>query len=199
VARELHDDLNQKLAILAMESETLEQEASSSPYIRERLGRLRSQLGELSESVHRLAYQLHPSILDDLGLAIALQSYVSDFSIREGIKVKINAKDIPSQLPPGLSLCLYRITQECLRNIAKHSQANQASVKLQCSNHSINLSIKDSGVGFDQETVHTQKGGLGIISMQERVRLLHGKIRLKSRPAGGTQVQVSIPLPAESR
>lgn len=193
ISRELHDDLSQRLAMLALESETLERHESLPPNVREKLGRLRFEMGELSDSVHRMAYQLHPSFLDDLGLRIALESFISDFCRREGIQTKFTAANIPSSLPADVSLCLYRVTQECLRNIAKHSKAKRASVRLEQSDHVIRLSIKDSGIGFATEALQSSRGGLGIVSIGERVRLLKGKIQLESAPNKGTRVQITIP------
>jgi PAS domain S-box-containing protein len=194
ISRELHDDFSQRLAMLALESETLERHESLPPDVREKICKLRIQMGDLSDSVHRLAYQLHPSFLDDLGLRIALESYISDFNRREGIQTKFTAGNIPKSLPMDISLCLYRVAQECLRNIAKHSQAKRASVKLELSDRSIRLLIKDSGIGFDTEALRSGKGGLGIVSIGERVRLLKGKIQLVSAPNKGTKVEVTLPL-----
>ena len=193
VSRELHDDLNQQLALLTIKVESLERDLPTSPdLIREELEALKKTAEQLSDSVHRLAYQLHPAILDDLGLAVALQSYVRAFALREKIEVKFTHKNLPVDLPPEIASCLYRVTQEGLRNVARHARTSQATVGLKRIEDGIYLSIKDSGAGFDPRSVRS-KGGLGIISMEERVRLVGGTLSLKSGPGRGTHVSVLIP------
>ena len=194
LSRELHDELNQKLAMLAVEVESLEKELPASPgKICKQLRKLRDQVVELSDHVHTLAYGLHPSILDDLGLAIAVKSYVQDFSRREKIDVRFAARGIPPSLPLGISSCIYRVTQEALRNVAKHAASRRCTVRLLGSGEEILLSIKDFGVGFDPEASRNQGIGLGIVGMQERVRLVNGTFSIQSIPGRGTQILVRIP------
>jgi signal transduction histidine kinase len=188
LARELHDGLNQKLAFLAMRIEWLEQHLPASPELtREQLRSLSSRVVELSGDVRRLAHQLHPSILEDLGLAVALRSYANSFSDREGITVRVTTRDLPESLPKDLSSCLYRVAQESLRNVAKHAHTKEVVLTLAASG-------QDSGVGFEPDSV-MGKGGLGLISMRERVRLVNGNFSVNSHAASGTEVAVWIPLP----
>ena len=142
----------------------------------------------------RLAYQLHPAILDDLGLTVALQSFVRDFALREKVEVKFTHQTLPDRLPPEIASCLYRVTQESLRNVARHARTSRASVTLKKTQQGIFVSIKDLGVGFDPDSTRGQ-GGLGIISMEERVRIVGGRLYLKSSPGHGTEVVATIPLP----
>lgn len=195
LSRELHDDLNQKLAMLAIEAEALEQQlpVSEGP-VRGRLGALRGRLIELSDDLRRMAYQLHPSILEHLGLAVALRSYCAEFSEREGIKARFVHRDVPERLPQDVALCLYRVAQEGLRNVARHSGSSRVTVSLAGIQHGVRLSITDFGVGFDPELVKS-KGGLGLISMQERVRMVQGSIAVGSEPGRGTRIEVRIPRP----
>ena len=180
--------------MLAVEVESLEKELPASPgKIRKQLRKLRDQVVELSDHVHTLAYGLHPSILDDLGLAIAVKSYVQDFSRREKIDVRFAARGIPPSLPLGISSCIYRVTQEALRNVAKHAASRRCTVRLLGSGEEILLSIKDFGVGFDPEASRNQGIGLGIVGMQERVRLVNGTFSIQSIPGRGTQILVRIP------
>jgi signal transduction histidine kinase len=196
ISRDLHDDLNQKLVLLAVDAESLAQHLPRDPAaIIERLRSLQRRIVELTDDVRRLAYQLHPSILDDLGLAVALQSYVEDFAKRERIKVAFTRRKLPKSLPLGIASCLYRVAQEGLRNIAKHARTARASITLVGSETDIRLSIKDSGVGFNPDTIRERRGGLGIISMQERVRLVKGDFAVTSRPGRGVRIDVSVPLP----
>ncbi len=194
IARELHDDLNQKLAFLVVEAERLEQRLSQSPdLVRDGLHSLQSRAVDLSEDVRRLAHQLHPAALDDLGLEPALRSYCAEFSRLAGIPVKYSCRGLPESLPPETALCLYRVAQEGFSNIAKHSRAPRAAVTLAGAAGAMRLSITDSGIGFDANAVKGQ-GGLGIPSMEERVRLVNGSIQIESAPGKGTRITVQVPL-----
>jgi signal transduction histidine kinase len=195
---ELHDDLNQKLAVLVMEVDALERQAAaevpaSAPTGGTRAGlrALRNRVVELSDDVRGLAYRLHPSILDHLGLAIALQSYVEEFTKRERIRVTFTHRNVPETLPPEIATCLYRVAQEALRNVAKHAHAKRAAMTVWMSGASLHLSIKDSGTGFEP----TERRGLGLVSMQERVRAVNGVLTIKSQPGDGTQIEVEVPVP----
>jgi signal transduction histidine kinase len=201
---ELHDDLNQKLAVLVMEVDALERQAAHTlapgvgaeapaggAALRAALRALRGRVVELSDDVRGLAYRLHPSILDHLGLAIALQSYVEEFAKREKIRVTFTHRQVPESLPPEVATCLYRVAQEGLRNVAKHARASRAAMTLWMGSNALHLSIKDSGVGFNPG----ERRGLGLISMQERVRALNGTLAIRSKPGDGTQVDVRVPVP----
>jgi PAS domain S-box-containing protein len=195
LARELHDELNQRLTVLAIEAAKLEPQLSSSPdLVRERLEWLQEQLGNLSEEVRLLSHQLHPAVLDYLGLGTALEAECDGFSKREGIPVNFRRESVPESLPEEVSLCLYRVAQEGLKNVAKHAHATEVTVTLAGTEEGVLLSVCDSGVGFDPESV-TGKGGLGLVSMEERVRLVNGSLSVTFRPAEGTEVVARIPLP----
>jgi signal transduction histidine kinase len=195
IARELHDDLIQKLAVLAIRTEWLEKHLPASPELtRQQLRSLSGRVAELSAEVRRMAQQLHPSILEDLGLAVALRSYIDQFSKREGVRVEFTNRELPETLPPDISSCLYRVAQESLRNAAKHAHTKEVMVTLALSNSGLSLSVKDKGVGFDPDSV-IGGGGLGLVSMRERVRLLNGSFSLSSYRGTGTEVLAWIPLP----
>jgi signal transduction histidine kinase len=189
IAREMHDDLTQRIAVLAIEAGKLEQAVDSTDVLSCKLGEIKDQLIELSQDVHSLSRQLHPSILDDLGLVEALRSECARFSQREEISVRYTPQDIPPGIPKDVALCLYRIAQEGLRNIAKHSAAKEARVSLAATDDSILLSIEDSGVGFDSSQSQG-KSGLGLVSMKERARLIGGEFSVRSEPGNGTLVEV---------
>jgi len=198
LSRELHDDLNQKLAMLAVDFESLEQQHPVLPDgIRNQLGSLKSRVVELSDDLRRMAYQLHPSILEHLGLVVALKSYCEEFSKRERIEARLTHHDVPTQLPLDTALCLYRVVQEGLRNVARHSSSPSVTVSLAGTRDSIRLSITDFGVGSDPLSAKG-RGGLGFISMEERVRLVHGSISIESRPGQGARIDVRIPLERRS-
>ena len=140
-----------------------------------------------------MAYELHPSILDHLGLAVALRSYCLEFSRREGIPIRFLARRLPESIPQEPATCLYRLTQEALRNAARHARTERVTVSLSGSGGGLELSIRDTGVGFDPALVKG-RGGLGILSMEERVRLVNGAFAVHSRPGRGTRIEVRVPL-----
>jgi PAS domain S-box-containing protein len=195
ISRELHDDMNQRLAVLALDIQFAQRKLPESNPVFQTFQKLHDDVVSLSDDVRHLAYQLHPSILDDLGLAVALQSFVTDFSKWEGIPVALNSTDIPLTLPQEIASCLYRVTQESLRNVARHAQATQVEVKLTKEGEGLRLSIKDNGKGFRVEERRLSKHGLGLIGMQERVRVVHGTYEVKSAPGKGTEITVWVPIP----
>jgi signal transduction histidine kinase len=198
LSRELHDDLNQKLAMLAVDLESLEQHLPLSPQaIRAQLGSLKCRVVELSDDLRRMASQLHPSVLEHLGLVVALKSYCEELSKRERIEARLTHHNVPTQLPLDTALCLYRVVQEGLRNVARHSSSPSVTVSLTATRGSIRLSITDLGVGFDPLSVKS-RGGLGLISMEERVRLVRGHFAVHSQPGRGVRIEVRVPLPAKA-
>jgi PAS domain S-box-containing protein len=194
LARELHDDLTQRLAVLAIDAGKLEQQLDVPPHVlREKIGQMKEQMVRLSADVHDISRQLHPSIIDDLGLRQAIQSECVNFTEREGIAIRYEPRDIPANIPGDVSICLFRIVQEGLRNIARHAKVQQAHVKLSGSDGFITLSIEDSGVGFDPAQGRAE-AGLGLVSMAERVRLIQGELQVESKPGEGTVVTVRVRL-----
>src|SRR5438445_489337 len=131
VSRELHDDLNQKLAMLEVDADRLGQQIPSSPEVGAAVQSLRDRVAEVSNDIRRVAYQLHPSILDHLGLGVALRSYCSEFSEREGIKVDFSVQARLETVPEEIALCLYGVTQEAVRNVANHAVANTTAAALE--------------------------------------------------------------------
>jgi len=194
VSRELHDDLSQKVAKLQFDVETLEQQLPSDLMDRKRrLRAIRDEISTLSNDLRRIAYQLHPSILDHLGLAVAIRSYSQEFSQREGLSIQFTARNVPARIPPEVASSLYRIVQEALRNVAKHAGKTSVKIRLFGGSKQLSLIIRDHGVGFD---IHSgqHKGGLGLISMQERVRLVRGEFSLETQPGRGVNVMIRVPL-----
>src|SRR5215471_14394780 len=197
ISRELHDDLNQELALLAFDTDgLLAMPFSSEDKIRERLSNLRTRIVELSQHVREISHRLHPSILEDLGLTAALNDLCREFSTREGVKVLFTQEAVPEAIPTKVAACLYRVAQEAMHNILKHAQTGYVQMKLSGDPRGIHLSIQDTGVGFDSESL--RRPGLGIISMRERVRLVQGEFSIHSQPGQGTEVRVFVPLPRES-
>jgi PAS domain S-box-containing protein len=194
ISRELHDDLSQKLALLALNTGGLLAEpAVSSEKMNQKLRNLQGQVQQLAQDVRQISHRLHPSILDDLGLVAALNELCEEFSAREGIDVAFESESVPHALPIDLASCLYRVSQEALHNVLKHAQASQARLKLSASTDGIHLCIRDNGVGFDSEA-GLSRPGLGIVSMKERINLVHGEFSIGSRPGQGTELRVFVPL-----
>jgi PAS domain S-box-containing protein len=194
LSRELHDDLTQRLAVLAMDAGMIEQQLRPlKTQAAEEARDLKMKLIEVSEEVHDLSRQLHPSILDDLGLVQAVRSECANFTKRTGIALSFAPGDVPDALPDGVALCLYRVIQEGLRNIANHARTNEARLVLHGLDGGVGLLIQDFGIGFDVSEIQ-EKIGIGLAGMRERVRLVGGTLSLRSEPGKGTEIQVSIPL-----
>jgi two-component system CheB/CheR fusion protein len=194
ISRELHDDLDQRVAMLIVEMEVLEKgPPTSAKSMRGRLTSLRTQTESISDDLRNTAHRLHPSMVDHLGLPAALRSLCADFSKNEKLQVHFRQRNISGVVPAAIALCLYRVAQEALRNVAKHSSGNHATVSLYTGKARILLSISNSGRGFDLAMIKAKRG-LGIVSMEERVRLLAGTLAIRSRPLSGTRVVVEIPL-----
>jgi PAS domain S-box-containing protein len=193
LSRELHDDLTQRLAVLAIQAGRMEQEAMSGrqPALSD-FDELKNQAIRISSDVHNLSRQIHPSILDVLGLEKAIKSECARFSQREGIPVDFTAEHIPAALPKDAALSLYRIIQEGLTNIAKHACAGRTSVSLKGNGDGLFLSIRDDGIGFDAAEVR-KKPGLGLSSMRERVSIIHGELHIHSEPGMGSAIEVKVP------
>ena len=190
IARELHDDLSQKIALLNIEiDQVAEQVDAAGP--RSWLQRISSRAGEIAGDVHNLSHELHPSRLRTLGLVKAMQALCREVSKQGSIEVVFAHGPVPDSIEPDVSLCLYRITQEALHNIARHSGAHEAVVRLTSDATHLVLQIADPGVGFNAKSAHD---GLGLVSMRERAALLRGELAIHSFPGGGTRIGVRIPV-----
>jgi len=195
ISRDLHDDINQRLAMLSMELRRIEKDPSNNPEpLRDGIRRVSENLTALSGDVRQMAYRFHPSILDDLGLLKAVRRLVNEFSDRTGIESSYVVKEPEGTLPPEMSICVYRVVQEILSNIARHAQASQVEVELICEIDGISLSVRDNGVGFDPVHADQKSEHLGLLSMKERVRMAKGTLEVESAPMHGTEIRVEIPL-----
>jgi signal transduction histidine kinase len=197
VACELHDELGQSLALLEIQIEEMKRRLGSDEKIAAELGALRTRVGNISDDVHRICYRLHPAILENLGLIAGLRSYCEEYSTWSGIKTRFSHCDVPTPLPSGTALCVYRVVQESLCNVAKHSRSARAIVMLRGARQGVEVVIKDSGRGFLLDEARA-KGGLGLISLSERVRLAGGTCAIVSAPDHGTRIQAWIPLGLEA-
>jgi PAS domain S-box-containing protein len=197
IARELHDVFGQKMALVSLKTSEIETLLPTQPDLAaEKLRACREQIGLLTHEIQEFSRQLHPSVLHVLGLEISLRAECDAYARRTGTSVAFSAENVPEFLCEDISLCLYRVAQESLHNIWKHAESNRLAVKLRASNEEIELIVEDFGKGFDIESTKG-KGGLGLISMQERVRLVGGSFAITSKAEDGTRVQVRVPLRSE--
>jgi PAS domain S-box-containing protein len=197
VARELHDDLNQRMALLSIELAQLEQKIQKPADLHQLIQHLQTKAQEISAEIHRLSYRLHPSKLDHLGLAAAVRSLCQELSGSEQIKIEFHQTGFPATLSKDVTLCVFRIAQESLRNSIKHSGALHARVLLENAARAIRLTVSDDGCGFNLDS-SAMKKGLGFTSMRERLRLVSGDMQIYSQPLGGTRIDISVPLTGEN-
>ena len=193
IARELHDGLNQQLAMLTVELGLLARQVPETTALVESLLNLRQRAEGLSDDLRHITHQLHPAALEHLGLISALQSHCAAFSQHEGIHTWFTVEQGLGPVPPDVAISLYRITQEALRNVAKHSAAKEAWVKITRHQTGIQLSIVDNGVGFCRDAVQ-EKVGLGLVSIQERVQIVKGQLIIRSSPNEGTRIEIRVPI-----
>jgi signal transduction histidine kinase/integral membrane sensor domain MASE1 len=196
IARELHDDLSQRMALLQIGVEQLaENTIELSSHTRQQLHDIARVSTEVSSTIHNMSHQLHPYKLDTLGLVASLHGFCNEISPQHNLQVQFVHHDLPGQIPKDVALCLFRIVQEALRNVVKHSGSPEATVELSGHGDRIDLSISDSGAGFNPKHAKPEVG-LGLISMRERVRLVKGHLSIESEPSHGTRIRVRVPLPA---
>jgi signal transduction histidine kinase len=198
IARELHDDVSQRLALLAMDLELAGQSPPPSPTeLGMRMKELSHRVKELSSDLHHLSYRLHPRSLERLGLSVAIKSLCREISEQQAIQIQFTENNVPETIPDDAALCLYRVAQESLQNVVKHSKANNAQVMLDVDTKDIRLAVSDGGVGFDVEDMRG-RNGLGIISMRERLRAIGGRFTIRSQPREGTRIEVFVPIEVQN-
>jgi signal transduction histidine kinase len=199
IARELHDDVNQKMALLSIELDRLQSDSAFLyPALKERLQHLLREANGISSDISRVSHELHSSALEFLGLVPALRRLCREFSEHHDQRANFTASQIAEPISSELSLCLFRITQECLTNVARHSGATSVDVRLaSASADALRLTVIDDGRGFDASNLD-EKAGLGIVSMRERLRLVGGELTLRTAPGEGTSVTAWAPLSAQA-
>jgi PAS domain S-box-containing protein len=199
IARELHDDISQRLALLANRLQVLNQELVEQgvPAGEQESGELWELTSEIAADIQQLSHDLHPSKLNYLGLAGAAREICHEFSRQLKMEIECRVQDLPRDLDGNISLGLFRIIQEALRNVSKHSHAQHAEVELTRVSGSIRLSISDDGVGFDVERLGYH--GLGLVSMRERLRIIGGELSIWSRPSYGTHIEATVPVVLKQR
>jgi signal transduction histidine kinase len=194
IARELHDDLSQRLALLTIELERLlEASRDLSPEARSRIDELKNRSAEIASDVQSLSHELHSSKLEYLGMAPAMRALCHEQSRQHKVEIVFSHDDVPSTVPKDIALCLFRVLQEALQNAVKHSGVRRFDVELRYASDAINLSVRDSGSGFDRDDALKTRG-LGLISMMERMKLVGGRISIDSQPQRGTAIRAIVPL-----
>ena len=199
IAREMHDDINQRLSIVAMELDRQGHNLhASADELRRSMAEVYKQISELSSDIHTMSHRLHSLKLDSLGLAAAAKSFCCELAERQDVEVKFSSEGLPRKLPEAISLCLFRVLQEALQNAVKHSGVRYFRVSLVGSTNQIALTVCDEGRGFRLEEV-LLKGGLGLTSMKERLNLVGGKIDIDAKPSRGTTIQAFVPLKPQAK
>jgi signal transduction histidine kinase len=195
IARELHDDVSQRLALLALEGEMLSaDDAATQVERRARSGKLIEQTRTLASDLHRISHELHPAILDQIGLLPALRHFSDDLARLHEIRVKVDEANWPSGVPPEIELAFYRVAQEALQNVARHSGAREARVELGATDTELKLCVSDNGRGFDPAAARGTS--LGLVGMRERLRQYDGQLTVESAPDKGTRVCATVDLNA---
>ena len=199
VASELHDDFSQRLAILALGLENVDEATPASlEQVHKQLQELARSTSELGSDLHTLSHRLHSSTLESLGLVPAVDALCREFTCKQGIRADFSCDEIPRSINPDAALCIFRIVQEALRNLKKYSGAEEAEVHLRMTGDRLEIRVRDKGRGFSLSELG-QNGGLGIRSMEQRARLLGGKFKIHSEPGKGTTLEAWVPLKPVAR
>jgi signal transduction histidine kinase len=193
IARELHDDINQRIALLSVELERWSQQLPQSAVdIHNHIRHASERLSNLAKDVQALSHRLHSSKLEYLGIAATAKSFCKEFADQQKVEVEFSHSDIPRNLTYEVELCLFRVLQEALQNALKHSGARRFHVDLRATAQDISLSVSDQGAGFDQhDAVNLQ--GLGLVSMRERLQLVKGEFSIDSERGRGTTIRARVP------
>ena len=199
IAREMHDDINQRLSVLAIELDRQGQNLqASADELRRSMAHAYEGISELASDIHSMSHRLHSLKLDSLGLAAAAKGFCCEFAERQNVQVKFSSNRVPRKVPEAISLCLFRVLQEALQNAVKHSEARYFRVSLVGSTNQISLTVCDKGRGFRPEKV-LPEGGLGLTSMRERLRLVGGKFDIDAKPCQGTIIRAFVPLKPQTK
>jgi PAS domain S-box-containing protein len=194
IARELHDDYNQRLAMLAIDLEKLaERIGDPSVEAGQQLHEFFDRVSELGADLHSLSHNLHSSTLDSLGLVAGVRSFCEEFAEQQQVQIDFAHENVPRGIPAEIGLCMFRIAQEGLRNVKRHSGADRAEVRLEWKDEKLHLSVSDRGRGFEANKPSVN-GGIGIRSMEERLRILGGHLEIHSQPSGGTRIDAWLPF-----
>jgi PAS domain S-box-containing protein len=194
IARDLHDDIGQRLAMLSVTlDQTKRMVPGSDNNFSNRIDELRKQVQEISAEVYAMSHELHSSKLRHMDMVHAMRGFCMELSEQQNVDINFGHKDIPGSVPPEISICLFRVLQEALHNAVKHSKVRLFDVEARGTSDAILLTVRDTGLGFDPE--YAMKGqGLGLTSMQERLNLVNGELSIHSQPSRGTSVHARVPI-----
>jgi signal transduction histidine kinase len=194
LARELHDDISQQIAALSIGMSNLRKQIPAEQTgAREQSKRIQQNMAQVSESIRRLSHELHPAVLEHSGLGAALRDYCSEFGLLTHIQVSCKTDGPFCSVPPDVALCVYRVTQEALQNVAKHARVAQAEVDLTRADGELRLTVSDRGAGMALDRAG-MPAGLGLVSIKERTRLVNGTFQIRSGPNQGATLSLKIPL-----
>jgi PAS domain S-box-containing protein len=194
IARELHDDINQRLAMLTIHLGQVQGDYPDLPAdVTYRLGNLRKETAEISKDIQSLSHELHLAKLEYLGITTAVKAFCKEFGDQQRVEIDFEVQDVPVDLSPDAALCLFRVLQEALHNSVKHSGVRHFEVRLREVSGEIHLTVRDSGAGFDARAAK-QGRGLGLVSMEERLKLVNGMLSIESKPQGGTTIHARVPI-----
>jgi PAS domain S-box-containing protein len=193
IARELHDDIGQRLALLATNLAQLHQGPADLAGVRSRVGESTNQLSEIATDIQNLSHRLHSSKLEHLGLATAMRGFCEEFGEQQKVEIDFETHDLPSALSPDISLCFFRVLQEALHNSVKYSGVQHFDVRSWGTANEVHLTVSDFGSGFDIEAAKAGRG-LGLISMDERLKILNGTLSIESQLKRGTTIHAFVPL-----
>ena len=193
IARELHDDIGQRLALLSIALEQLQQSADPASELHRSIAALSRQTVDIATDVQALSHELHSSKLQLLGVVPAIRDFCSEVSARQKVEVDFTHQDVPGTVRPDIALCLFRVLQEALQNAVRHSAAARFAVSLEGTPKALTLTVRDGGRGFNPESVPRDRG-LGLTSMRERLKLVAGELVIDSKPDSGTTVVARVPL-----
>jgi len=197
IARDLHDDICQRLALLSMEIERANRTSSGSPAAtKQNLDDIRNRCSQIASDVQSLSHQLHSSTLDFLGVVAAIRAFCGEVSKQHQVSIAFTETRVPKHLPKDISLCLFRVAQEAVHNAVKYSESGQFAVALFATEDEVQLVVRDGGAGFDVEEAKKNRG-LGLVSMQERINLVHGRFAVDSKPGKGTRIFAAVPFVSE--
>ena len=197
IARELHDDINQRLALVAVRISQLQRRSQMEAELSAQMSALQRDVSEVSTDLESLSHQLYSSKLRYLGAVAAMKSWCQEFGDRQNMEITFET-NVSSVVPPEIGLCVFRVLQEALQNAAKYSGVNHVGVEVRELHNQLLLTVSDSGIGFNIESAK-QGIGLGLTSMEERVKIVHGDITICSRPTGGTNIRVEVPFTSEAQ
>ena len=195
ISRELHDDINQRLALLAVELDRWKQHPPSAGQLSEQIRHAQERINQIAKDVQGLSHRLHSSKLEYLGLTTAANSFCKELSEQNKVQIQFSHEGIPRTLSKEVSLCLFRVLQEALQNAAKHSGVRSFTVDLHGTEDVIDLTVSDVGRGFEEQEAFTRHG-LGLISMRERLQLVRGELSVESKPGAGTTIHARVRLKA---